>query len=188
MTSKPLTRFVGRIKSIKAKQTNAKRSLARRGEFNILWAIVAVVGIALGLFLIFYVFHGAMPSLGASNTLTVTAEELGGVLVINIKAMGVSATTVTGIQLLATSPTSNTASTSSATSNSASSSGPSASDCTAYLNGNSNGVSINSLPATDLSITLHPGDTLSITCTSITGSPTEIEVFTTGSTYVAPIS
>jgi hypothetical protein len=166
MTGKPLTRFVGRIKSIKAKQTNAKRSLARSGEFNILWAIVAVVGIALGLFLIFYVFHGAMPSLGASNTLTVTAEELGGVLVVNMKAMGVSAITVNAINLVPSSS--------------------SASSCAAYLDGTqiASGVSLQSIT----SVTLHPGDTLSITCTSITGSPTEVEVVTTTGTNVAPIS
>jgi hypothetical protein len=167
MTGKPLTRFVGRIKSIKAKQTNAERSLARSGEFNILWAIVAVVGIALGLFLIFYVFHGAMPSLGASNTLTVTAEELGGVLVVNMKAMGVSAITVEAINLVP--------------------SGASASSCTAYLNGNSYS-GITSLPASGLSITLNPGDTLSITCSSLSGSPTEVEVVTTSGAYTAPIS
>jgi hypothetical protein len=167
MTGKPLTRFVGRIKSIKAKQTNAKRSLARRGEFNILWAIVAVVGIALGLFLIFYVFHGAMPSLGASNTLTVTAEELGGVLVVNMKAMGVSAITVEAINLVP--------------------SGSSASSCTAYLDGNSYS-GITSLPASGLSITLNPGDTLSITCSSLSGSPTQVEVVTTSGAYTAPIS
>jgi len=167
MTGKPLTRFVGRIKSIKAKQTNAERSLARSGEFNILWAIVAVVGIALGLFLIFYVFHGAMPSLGASNTLTVTAEELGGVLVVNMKAMGVSGIRVEAINLVP--------------------SGSSASSCTAYLNGNTYS-GITSLPASGLSITLNPGDTLSITCSSLSGSPTEVEVVTTSGTNVAPIS
>jgi len=167
MTGKPLTRFVGRMKSIRAKQTNAKRSLARSGEFNILWAIVAVVGIALGLFLIFYVFHGAMPSLGASNTLTVTAEEMGGVLVVNMKAMGVSAITVEAINLVP--------------------SGSSASSCTAYLNGNSYS-GITSLPASGLSITLNPGDTLSITCSSLSGSPTQVEVVTTSGAYTAPIS
>ncbi|WP_066798315.1 hypothetical protein [Caldivirga sp. MU80] len=166
MTSKPLTRAVVRMKAMRAKQANAK-VLSRRGEFNILWAIVAVVGIALGLFLIFYVFHGAMPSLGASNTLTVTAEELGGVLVVNMKAMGVSAITVEAINLVP--------------------SGSSASSCTAYLNGNTYS-GITSLPASGLSITLNPGDTLSITCTSITGSPTEVEVMTTSGTNVAPIS
>ena len=166
MTGKPLTRFVGRIKSIKAKQTNAK-ALSRRGEFNILWAIVAVVGIALGLFLIFYVFHGAMPSLGASNTLTVTAEELDGVLVVNMKAMGVSAITVEAINLVP--------------------SGSSASSCTAYLNGNTYS-GITSLPASGLSITLNPGDTLSITCSSLSGSPTQVEVVTTSGAYTAPIS
>jgi hypothetical protein len=167
MTGKPLTRVVGRIKSIRVKQTNAERSLARRGEFNILWAIVAVVGIALGLFLIFYVFHGAMPSLGASNTLTVTAEELGGVLVVNMKAMGVSAITVEAINLVP--------------------SGSSASSCTAYLDGNSYS-GITSLPASGLSITLNPGDTLSITCSSLSGSPTQVEVVTTSGAYTAPIS
>ena len=167
MTGKPLTRAVVRMKTMRVKQANAK-VLSRRGEFNILWAIVAVVGIALGLFLIFYVFHGAMPSLGASNTLTVTAEELGGVLVVNMKAMGVSAITVNAINLVP--------------------SGSSASSCTAYLNGNSNGVSITSLPASGLSIILHPGDTLSITCSSLSGSPTQVEVVTTSGTNVAPIS
>jgi hypothetical protein len=165
MTSKPLTRAVVRMKAMRAKQTNAK-ALSRRGEFNILWAIVAVVGIALGLFLIFYVFHGAMPSLGASNTLTVTAEELGGVLVVNVKAMGVSAITIKTIDLAPN--------------------GASASSCAAYLDGTqiASGVSLQSIT----SVTLHPGDTLSITCSSLSGSPTEVEVFTTGSTYVAPIS
>jgi len=165
MTNKPLV-----VREVKAKagSASAKASgLARRGEFNILWAIVAVVGIALALILISYVFHGAMPSLGASNTLTVTAEELGGVLVINMKAMGVSAITVNAINLVP--------------------SGSSASSCTTYLNGNSYS-GITSLPASGLSITLNPGDTLSITCSSLSGSPTEVEVVTTSGTSVAPIS
>jgi len=46
MPAKPLTREV-KNKPIKAASAN-KRSLANKGEFNILWAIVAVVGIALG--------------------------------------------------------------------------------------------------------------------------------------------
>jgi hypothetical protein len=142
------------------------RKLARRGDFNILWAIVAVVGIALGLFLIFYVFHGAMPSLGASNSLAVTAEEMGGVLTVNIKAMGVSAITINAIDLV----------------------GGSASNCNAYLNGGSSPQTITSLSATGLTITLHPGDTLSITCSSLSGSPTQVEVVTTTGTYMAPIS
>jgi len=161
MTTKPL------VKTTKAMPKSMVKSLARSGEFNILWAVVAVVAIALGLFLIFYVFHGAMPSLGASNTLTVTAEELGGVLVVNIKAMGVSAITVNAINLVP--------------------SGSSASSCTAYLNGNTYS-GITSLPASGLSITLNPGDTLSITCSSLSGSPTEVEVVTTSGTNVAPIS
>ena len=156
------------VREVKAKAGSASaKALSRRGEFNILWAIVAVVGIALGLFLIFYVFHGAMPSLGASNTLTVTAEELGGVLVVNMKAMGVSGIRVEAVSLLP--------------------SGSSASSCTAYLNGNSYS-GITSLPASGLSITLNPGDTLSITCSSLSGSPTEVEVVTTSGTNVAPIS
>jgi hypothetical protein len=158
MTSKPLTRAVVRMKAMRVKQANAK-ALSRRGEFNILWAIVAVVGIALGLFLIFYVFHGAMPSLGASNTLTVTAEELGEVLVVNMKAMGVSATKITGVQLL-----------------------PSGScTWTAYLNGQQQSTFT---PP----ITLNPGDTLSLACTNPPSGVTEVEVVTTSGTNVAPIS
>jgi len=157
MPAKPLTREV-KNKPIKAASAN-KRSLANKGEFNILWAIVAVVGIALGLFLIFYVFHGAMPSLGASNTLTVTAEELGGVLVVNMKAMGVSATKITGVQLL-----------------------PSGScTWTAYLDGQQQ----NSFTPP---ITLNPGDTLSLVCTNPPSGVTEVEVITTSGAYTAPIS
>jgi hypothetical protein len=156
------------VRGVKAKAGSASaKALSRRGEFNILWAIVAVVGIALGLFLIFYVFHGAMPSLGASNTLTVTAEEMGGVLVVNMKAMGVSGIRVEAVSLLPSSS--------------------SASSCTAYLNGNTYS-GITSLPASGLSITLNPGDTLSITCSSLSGSPTEVEVVTTSGAYTAPIS
>jgi len=166
MTSKSLTRAVVRMKAMRVKQANAK-ALSRSGEFNILWAVVAVVAIALALILISYVFHGAMPSLGASNTLTVTAEELGGVLVVNVKAMGVSAITVEAINLVPSSS--------------------SASSCTAYLNGNSYS-GITSLPASGLSITLNPGDTLSITCSSLSGSPTQVEVMTTSGAYTAPIS
>jgi len=151
------------VREVKAKagsaSAKASRGLARRGEFNILWTIVAVVGIALGLFLIFYVFHGAMPSLGASNTLTVTAEELGGVLVINMKAIGVSATKITGVQLL-----------------------PSGScTWTAYLDGQQQ----NSFTPP---ITLNLGDTLSLVCTNPPSGVTQVEVVTTSGTYVAPIS
>jgi hypothetical protein len=183
MTGKPLTRAVVRMKAMRVKQANAK-VLSRRGEFNILWAIVAVVGIALGLFLIFYVFHGAMPSLGASNTLTVTAEELGGVLTVNMKAMGVSAITIKDIYL--------------------SPSGSGASGCAAYLNGNPDSnvpTQLGSSPSTSGSssgssptslyngwVTLNPGDTLSIVCTSTSGSPTQVVVVTTTGTYTAQIS
>nr|MCG2895278.1 hypothetical protein [Vulcanisaeta sp.] len=87
--------------------------------------------------------------------------------VVNIKAMGVSGIRVEAVSLLP--------------------SGASASSCTAYLNGNTYS-GITSLPASGLSITLNPGDTLSITCSSLSGSPTEVEVVTTSSTNVAPIS
>ena len=160
MTTKPIAKTSKVIPKVSKK-------LARRGEFNILWAVVAVVAIALALILISYVFHGAMPSLGASNTLTVTAEELGGVLVVNVKAMGVSGIRVEAVNLLP--------------------SGASASSCTAYLNGNTYS-GITSLPASGLSIILHPGDTLSITCSSLSGSPTQVEVVTTSGAYTAPIS
>jgi hypothetical protein len=181
MTTKPIVKTSRVMPKVPKSMT---KSLARRGEFNILWAIVAVVGIALGLFLIFYVFHGAMPSLGASNALTVSAEELGGVLTVNMKAMGVSAVTIKDIYL--------------------SPSGASASGCAAYLNGNpdsnvptqlgsnpsNSGSSSGSSPTSLYNgwVTLKPGDTLSIVCTSISGSPTQVVVVTTTGTYTTPIS
>ena len=146
---------------IKTTKPKVPRKLARSGEFNILWAIVAVVAIALALILISYVFHGAMPSLGASNTLTITAEEMGGVLTINIKAMGVSATKITGVYLIDTSGNQHTCS------------------WTIYLNGNSQ----SSLPPT-----LNPGDTLSLVCTNPPSGVTQVEVVTTSGTYITPIS
>jgi len=181
MTGKPLTRVVGRIKTIKAK---ASRSLARRGESNVLWLIVSVIGVVIGLVILFTVAHGVIPSLNAGNALTVSAEELGGVLTVNIKAAGVSAVTIKAISL--------------------SPNGASASSCTAYLNGNQHS-GITSLPAPSSStssssssssptslysglVTLKPGDTLSIVCTSTSGSPTEVVVVTTTGTYITPIS
>jgi heme/copper-type cytochrome/quinol oxidase subunit 2 len=164
MTAKPMVK-TSRV------MPKATRKLARRGEFNILWVIVAVVAIVLALFIIFFVFHGAVPSLRASNTLTVTTEEMGGTLVINIKATGTSGVPITGITLLP--------------------SGASASSCTAYYNGNTYS-GITSLPvsgsASSPVITLYPGDTLSLVCSGLSGSPTEVEVTTTGSTYIAPIA
>jgi hypothetical protein len=160
MTSKPLVK-------ITRAAPKASRSLARRGESNVLWLIVSVIGVVIGLVVLFIVAHGVIPSLGSSNALTVSTEELGGILVINIKAMGVSGVRVEAVNLLP--------------------SGSGASSCTAYLDGNSYS-GITSLPASGLSITLYPGDTLSITCSSLSGSPTQVEVVTTSGAYTAPIS
>ena len=149
-----------------------------------LWLIVSVIGVVIGLVVLFIVAHGVIPSLGSSNALTVSTEELGGVLTVNMKAMGTSAITIKDIYL--------------------SPNGASASDCTAYLDGNpdsniptqlgsspsTGGQSSSSSPTSLYSgwVTLNPGDTLSIVCTSITGSPTEVVVVTTTGTYTAPIS
>ena len=153
MTTKPL------VKTTKAMPKSMVKSLARSGEFNILWAVVTVVAIALALILISYVFHGAMPSLGASNMLTVTAEELGGVLTVDIKAMGTSAIKITAINLL-----------------------PSGTcTWTAYLDGQQQSTFT---PP----ITLNPGDTLSLVCNPAPSGVTEVEVITSSGTFTAPVS
>ncbi len=160
------------------------RSLANKGDSNILWLIVAVIAVVIGIGIVFLVAHGVIPSISAGNALTVSAEELGGVLTVNMKAMGVSAVTIKDIYL--------------------SPNGAGASGCTAYLNGNPDGnipTQLGSSPSTSGSssgssptslyngwVTLNPGDTFSIVCTSTSGSPTQVVVVTTTGTYTAQIS
>jgi hypothetical protein len=152
MTAKSL------IKTTKA-MPKVPRKLARSGDSNILWLIVAVIAVVIGIGIVFLVAHGVIPSISAGNALTVSAEELGGVLTVDIKAMGTSAIKITAINLL-----------------------PSGTcTWTAYYNGQSQ--SSFSLP-----ITLNPGDTLSLICNPAPSGVTQIQVITSSGTYSAPIS
>jgi hypothetical protein len=157
MTTKPL------VKITKAMPKVSKK-LARRGDTNILWLIVAVIGVVIGVAIVFTVARGVIPSISAGNALAVSAEELGGVLTVDIKAMGTSTITITAINLLP-SGTSIT----------------SVSGCSAYYNGRSQ--SRFSLP-----FTLNPGDTLSLVCNPAPSGVTQVQVITTTGTYTAPIS
>ena len=146
------------VKVIKA-MPKVPRKLARRGDSNILWLIVAVIGVVIGVVIVFTVARGVIPSISAGNALAVSAQEMGGVLVVDIKAMGVSPIKITAINLL-----------------------PSGTcTWTAYLNGQQQ--STFTLP-----ITLNPGDTLSLVCNPAPSGVTEVEVVTTTGTYTAPIS
>ena len=152
MTTKPL------IKTTKA-MPKVPRKLARSGDSNILWYIVAVIAVVIGIGIVFLVAHGVIPSISAGNALTVSAEELGGVLTVDIKAMGTSAIKITAINLL-----------------------PSGTcTWTAYLDGQQQ--SSFSLP-----ITLNPGDTLSLICNPAPSGVTQVQVITTSGTYSAPVS
>jgi len=137
------------------------KSLARRGDTNILWYIVGVIGVVIGVVIIFIVARGVIPSISAGNALTVSAQEMGGVLTVDIKAMGTSPIKITAINLL----------------------GGSSNTCTwtAYYNGQSQ--SSFSLP-----ITLNPGDTLSLVCTNPPSGVTQVQVVTSSGTYSAPVS
>jgi hypothetical protein len=135
------------------------KSLARRGDTNILWYIVGVIGVVIGIVIIFIVARGVIPSISAGNALTVSAQEMGGVLTVDIKAMGTSTIKITAINLL-----------------------PSGTcTWTAYLDGQQQ--SSFSLP-----ITLNPGDTLSLICNPAPSGVTQVQVITTSGTYSAPVS
>jgi hypothetical protein len=151
------------VKVIKA-TPKVSRSLANKGDSNILWLIVAVIAVVIGVVIVFTVARGVIPSISAGNALAVSAQELGGVLTVDIKAMGVSSIKITAINLLP-SGTSIT----------------SVSGCSAYYNGQQQ--STFTLP-----ITLNPGDTLSLVCNPAPSGVTEVEVVTTTGTYTAPIS
>jgi len=150
MTAKPL---------VKTTKPKAPKSLAKRGDTNILWYVVAVIAVVIAVVIIFIIARGVIPSISASNALAVSAEELGGVLTVDIKAMGVSAIKITAINLL-----------------------PSGTcTWTAYLNGQQQ--SSFSLP-----ITLNPGDTLSLICNPAPSGVTQVQVITSSGTYSAPVS
>ena len=135
------------------------KSLARRGDTNILWYIVAVIGVVIAVVIIFIVARGVIPSISAGNALAVSAQEMGGVLTVDIKAMGTSAIKITAINLL-----------------------PSGTcTWTAYLNGQQQS-------SFTLPITLNPGDTLSLVCNPAPSGVTQVQVITTSGTYSAPVS
>jgi hypothetical protein len=152
MTAKSL------VKTTKA-MPKVPRKLARSGDTNILWYVVAVAAVVIAVVIIFIVARGVIPSISAGNALAVSAEEMGGVLTVDIKAMGVSAIKITAINLL-----------------------PSGTcTWTAYLDGQQQ--SSFSLP-----ITLNPGDTLSLICNPAPSGVTQVQVITSSGTYSAPVS
>jgi len=156
MTAKSLVKTTKAMPKIPKSMT---KSLAKRGDTNILWYVVAVIAVVIAVVIIFIIARGVIPSISASNALAVSAEELGGVLTVDIKAMGVSAIKITAINLL-----------------------PSGTcTWTAYLNGQQQ--SSFSLP-----ITLNPGDTLSLICNPAPSGVTQVQVITSSGTYSAPVS
>jgi hypothetical protein len=156
MTAKSLVKTTKAMPKIPKSMT---KSLAKRGDTNILWYVVAVIAVVIAVVIIFIIARGVIPSISAGNALAVSAEEMGGVLTVDIKAMGVSAIKITAINLL-----------------------PSGTcTWTAYLNGQQQ--SSFSLP-----ITLNPGDTLSLICNPAPSGVTQVQVITTSGTYSAPVS
>ncbi len=160
MTAKPLVKTT---KAMPKVPRSMAKSLARRGDTNILWYVVAVAAVVIAVVIIFIVARGVIPSISAGNALAVSAEEMGGVLTVDIKAMGVSAIKITAINLLP-SGTSIT----------------SVSGCSTYLDGNSITFT--------LPITLNPGDTLSLVCNPAPSGVTQVQVITSSGTYSAPVS
>ncbi len=136
-----------------------------RGEFNLLWIVVTVVGIVMAIVILYLVYGGAMRSLGMANYLSGQATTTGDQLVVNLKAAGVGTITVNSITLYA--------------GNSAVSSGCSLSSAT--LNGNST--------STTSPWSLKPGDTLSLIYTgSNCPSVTYVDVSTNTGTQIIQVT
>ena len=165
---------IRKIKALKARSNakanaKAKASRARRGDFNILWLIVAIIGVVIGVIIFYFVYAGSMRSIGATTAPIIQAQAMSGVLTVNIKTTGVGAVTIDGVNLYA-----GTTSEGSITS---------CSSVTYYINGQQSSITF--------PYTLKPGQTLTITasgCSVSVDEITTVQVVTSTGAYTAPVT
>ena len=166
---------IRKIKNLKAKsntnanaKAKASRSRARRGDFNIMWLIVAIIGVVIGVIIFYFVYAGGMRSMGATTAPIITAQAASGLLTVNIKVSGVGSVDINAINLY---------------------SGTTAASCssvTYYLNGQSYRP-----PSSGPLITLKPGQTFTAvysSCTPPVDQITTVQVVTSAGTYTAPVT
>ena len=157
---------IRKIKALKAKSNanaKAKASRSRRGDFNILWLIVAIVGVVIGVIIFYFIYAGGTKSLSGTIAPAIQAQAMNGILTVNIKDTGVGSITIQSITLYSGTNT--------------------VSGCTPssyYLDGNS----LHAPP-----VTINPGDTYTVVysgtgCSTVTN----VEVVTSAGTYTAAVS
>ncbi len=150
----------------KAKTGSGGAWRSRRGEFNVLWLVVTLVGIVMALAIMYLIYGGANRSLNTANAPMITATASSGNLFVNIKDAGVGNLRIESIILYA---------------------GQGQASCsvaTYYLDGQQ--------LSSGLPITLKPGgQTLTIaysSCNPSTDEITSIAVITSSGTYTATVS
>mgnify|MGYP001773381755 FL=1 len=158
------------IRKIKKSKTrsggsaNAKASRARRGDFNVLWLIVAIIGVVIGVVIFYFVYAGTMGSMKGTTAPIITAQTASGLLTVNIKVSGVGSVDIDSINLYSGTNQVTT--------------GCSASDY--YLNGQSAGAP---------PVTIKPGDTYTVVYSgSACSSVTTVQVITSAGTYTATVT
>ena len=143
---------------------DAKASRARRGDLYITALILAAIGIVIGAIIYLFVLGGISRVLGNTGIPAITANEMGGVITVNIKDTGVGNVAINAITLYT--------GTNQATCNSA----------TYYLNGN---------PAGPPPITIKPGQTYTAiytNCNPPASEVTGVAVITSTGTYTAAVT
>lgn len=136
----------------------------KRGELNLLWLIVTVVGVVMGVAILYFVYTGGLRTISGTNAPIITAQEESGVIIVNIKNSGVGSLAIYNVTLLPSAATSG---------------------CTAsYLVNGQTGIT-SSLP-----YTLKPGQVLTITYTgcSAPSEVTTVEVVTSAGSYTISVT
>lgn len=167
---KPMTRqgMVRRASNNEEKPGTSKTRRSRRGDFNILWLIVTLVGIVIAVVIYYFVYGGASRVLGTTSAPAITASAMSGVLVINIKDTGVGNLAIYGV-ILSTQTGTATCSTTNY-----------------YLDGQSY-----TPPSSGPWVTLKPGQTFTAVysnCNPSTDQVTSVSVTTNVGTYPASVT
>ena len=149
------------MEAIRTKRVKRINNRARKGEFNLIWLIVAVIAVVMAVVILYFIYTGGSRVLGATSTPTLTAQAVGGnEIIINIRNTGAGTLNIYNIYLY------NSANTTWGAYSSVCSS------TSIYLDG----VSYTP-PSSGPIVSLKPGDTLTVICTtSAAGNITEVQV------------
>ena len=147
------------MEAIRTRKVKRVSKRARRGEFNLIWLIVAVIAVVMGVAIMYFVYTGGSGALGSTSTPALSAQASGGEVIVNIKNTGAGTLSVYNILLYNSSAATWSAYTSACSSYSL------------YLNGQTY-----TAPSSGPIASLKPGDTLTLICSTLTNEITEVQV------------